>query len=173
MPSLRCSGLLTKKRPPKDQNACPPRLAAFSWSTIRTRRPWSASSQAATRPARPAPTTMTSASAMAANVAVSSGGVGQRRIRSPLVDSGHTLVHQGEVDAVEHGLARPRLTQMSRRDPDPHDTCAPSGAIGRQDKRAAPPRLGKEAFADADNPRPDGGPSHEVSDSAQTGDQSK
>ena len=69
MPSLRCSGLLTKNSPPNDQNACPPMLAAFSWSTIRTRRPRSTSSQAATSPASPAPTTMTSASAMAANLA--------------------------------------------------------------------------------------------------------
>ncbi len=61
-PRRRCSGESTRKRPPKDQNACPPRLAAFSWSTRATLRPRLVSSWAATRPASPAPTTMTSAS---------------------------------------------------------------------------------------------------------------
>ena len=41
-----------------------------------------------------------------------SGGVGQRRIGPPLVDRRRALVHQGEVDAVEHGLARSRFAQM-------------------------------------------------------------
>ena len=68
-PSRRCSGLSTKNSPPNDQNAWPPMLSAFSWSTIRTRRPRSTSSHAATRPARPAPTTMTSPSDTAATLA--------------------------------------------------------------------------------------------------------
>ncbi|EUA51713.1 hypothetical protein I552_2659 [Mycobacterium xenopi 3993] len=46
-------GLSTKNSPPNDQNACPPRLAAFSWSRINTRRPRSATSQAATSPPAP------------------------------------------------------------------------------------------------------------------------
>src|SRR4051794_8546646 len=58
----RCSGLSTNIRPPSDQNAWPPKLASGSWSTTITRRPASASSAVATRPASPAPTTMTSAS---------------------------------------------------------------------------------------------------------------
>lgn len=61
MPKRRCSGLLTKNKPPNDQKACPPTLARFSWSRISTHRPRSANSQAATRPANPAPTTMASA----------------------------------------------------------------------------------------------------------------
>src|SRR4051812_14429728 len=58
----RCSGLSTNMSPPSDQNAWPPRLASGSWSSRITRRPASASSAVATRPASPAPTTMTSAS---------------------------------------------------------------------------------------------------------------
>src|SRR4051794_41150008 len=58
----RCSGLSTNISPPSDQNAWPPRLASGSWSSRITRRPASASSAVATRPASPAPTTMTSAS---------------------------------------------------------------------------------------------------------------
>src|SRR5688572_30653644 len=57
----RCSGLSTNISPPSDQNACPPKLASGSWSSRITRRPASASSAVATRPASPAPTTMTSA----------------------------------------------------------------------------------------------------------------
>src|SRR3954464_2995464 len=49
-------------RPPSDQNAWPPKEASGSWSSRITRRPASASSAVATRPASPAPTTMTSAS---------------------------------------------------------------------------------------------------------------
>ena len=62
MPSRRCSGVSTKNSPPSDQNACPPRLCSPSWSSTDTRRPASAASAAATSPARPEPTTMTSAS---------------------------------------------------------------------------------------------------------------
>src|SRR6266545_3074872 len=62
MPSRRCSGVSTMNSPPSDQNACPPRLCSGSWSSSITLRPASASSAVATRPARPAPTTMTSAS---------------------------------------------------------------------------------------------------------------
>src|SRR3954451_15120499 len=58
----RCSGLSTNISPPSDQNAWPPKLASGSWSRRITRRPASASSAVATRPASPAPTTMTSAS---------------------------------------------------------------------------------------------------------------
>src|SRR5215211_2589233 len=58
----RCSGLSTNITPPSDQNAWPPRLASGSWSSRITRRPASASSAVATRPASPAPTTITSAS---------------------------------------------------------------------------------------------------------------
>ena len=61
-PIRRCSGLSTRNRPPNDQNACPPRLAAFSWSTSATFLPRLVSSWVATSPARPAPTTITSAS---------------------------------------------------------------------------------------------------------------
>src|SRR5829696_1059227 len=57
----RCSGLSTSISPPSDQNAWPPRLPSGSWSSRITRRPASASSAVATRPASPAPTTMTSA----------------------------------------------------------------------------------------------------------------
>ena len=35
IPTRRCSVELTQKRPPKDQKACPPRLASLSWSTMR------------------------------------------------------------------------------------------------------------------------------------------
>src|SRR4051794_2893019 len=58
----RCSGLSTRNSPPRDQNAWPPRLCSGSCSTMTTRRPASASSAAATSPARPAPTTTASAS---------------------------------------------------------------------------------------------------------------
>src|SRR5215213_1211004 len=61
MPSRRCSGEFTRKRPPSDQNACPPSDCSGSWSTTITRRPASATSTAATSPASPAPITMTSA----------------------------------------------------------------------------------------------------------------
>src|SRR5438045_8842943 len=64
MPSRRCSGELTRKRPPNDQNAWPPRLCSPSWSSRMTRLPASAISVAATRPANPPPTTITSASAI-------------------------------------------------------------------------------------------------------------
>ena len=59
-PMRRCSGESTRNSPPNDQNAWPPRLAARSWSTSTTRLPAATSSAVATRPARPAPTTMTS-----------------------------------------------------------------------------------------------------------------
>src|SRR5689334_16342700 len=61
MRSRRCSGLSTRNSPPNDQNAWPPSDASGSWSTSSTRRPASASSAVATRPANPPPTTMTSA----------------------------------------------------------------------------------------------------------------
>ena len=62
MPIRRCSGVSTRNSPPSDQNAWPPRLCSGSWSSRSTFLPASASSAVATRPARPAPTTMTSAS---------------------------------------------------------------------------------------------------------------
>src|SRR5215210_3295484 len=65
MPSRRCSGELTRKRPPNDQNAWPPRLWSPSWSSRMTRLPASVISVAATNPASPPPTTITSASAIA------------------------------------------------------------------------------------------------------------
>ena len=61
----RCSGLSTNISPPSDQNAWPPRELSGSWSTSSTFLPASASSAVATRPARPAPTTITSASTQA------------------------------------------------------------------------------------------------------------
>ena len=71
----RCSGLSTNISPPSDQNAWPPKLASGSWSSRITRRPASASSAVATRPASPAPTTMTSAS-----IRLRAGGCSTRRI---------------------------------------------------------------------------------------------
>ena len=62
MPIRRCSGLSTRNNPPSDQNAWPPMLCSGSWSSSNTFLPASASSAVATRPASPAPTTMTSAS---------------------------------------------------------------------------------------------------------------
>src|SRR5699024_4805360 len=62
MPSRRCSGESTRNSPPKLHHACPPRSCSPSRSSSSTRRPPSAISVAATRPARPAPTTITSAS---------------------------------------------------------------------------------------------------------------
>src|SRR4051794_38749301 len=62
MRSRRCSGESTKNKPPNDHHAWPPRDCSPSCSTSRTRRPASASSAVAANPARPAPTTMTSAS---------------------------------------------------------------------------------------------------------------
>ena len=62
IPIRRCSGLSTRKSPPRLQNAWPPRLCSPSWSSSSTVRPASATSAAATSPARPAPTTITSAS---------------------------------------------------------------------------------------------------------------
>lgn len=61
-PRRRCIGVSTRKRPPSDQNACPPRLAGFSCSTMATRLPARTNSLLATRPARPPPMMMTSAS---------------------------------------------------------------------------------------------------------------
>ena len=55
MPIRRCSGLSTRKSPPKLQKACPPSDCSPSWSTSTTRLPRSASSAVATSPARPAP----------------------------------------------------------------------------------------------------------------------
>ena len=60
MPIRRCSGLSTKSSPPSDHHAWPPRLSRFSWSRTSTRLPARASSWVATRPARPAPTTIAS-----------------------------------------------------------------------------------------------------------------
>src|SRR6202158_2816110 len=62
MPSRRCSGLSTRNKPPNDQKAWPPRFCSPSWSTTMTRLPASALSVAATSPASPPPTTITSAS---------------------------------------------------------------------------------------------------------------
>src|SRR5690348_13889116 len=62
MPISRCSGEPTRNSPPKDHHAWPPRLCSGSCSRRMTRLPESATSAAATSPARPAPTTMTSAS---------------------------------------------------------------------------------------------------------------
>src|SRR4051812_7149257 len=62
--SRRCSGVSTRNSPPNDQNACPPRFAAFSWSTSATDLPRVVSSWAATRPASPCPTTIASASTL-------------------------------------------------------------------------------------------------------------
>src|SRR3982074_3482025 len=67
MPSRRCSGESTTNSPPNDQKAWPPRLCSPSWSTTMTRLPASAISVAATRPARPPPTTITSASSAIAS----------------------------------------------------------------------------------------------------------
>src|SRR5580692_773907 len=61
IPMRRCSGLSTKNSPPNDQNAWPPSEASGSWSSSSTLRPASHSSAVATSPARPAPTTITSA----------------------------------------------------------------------------------------------------------------
>ena len=69
MPIRRCSGVSTRNSPPSDQNAWPPRFCSGSWSTSSTRFPASASSAVATSPARPAPTTMTSASIWLSNQA--------------------------------------------------------------------------------------------------------
>src|SRR5215207_982317 len=62
MPVRRCSGESTRNSPPKAQCAWPPSDASGSWSRTTTRRPASASSAVATSPARPAPTTIASAS---------------------------------------------------------------------------------------------------------------
>src|SRR5262245_41557897 len=69
MRKRRCSGEPTRKRPPKDQKAWPPSEASGSCSMRSTRRPAAASSAVATRPASPAPTTMTSACIARAPVA--------------------------------------------------------------------------------------------------------
>src|SRR5690606_6075095 len=61
-PRRRCSGVSTRNSPPKLHQAWPPRSCSPSRSSSRTRRPASASVVAATRPARPAPTTITSGS---------------------------------------------------------------------------------------------------------------
>ncbi|GAW25973.1 putative FAD binding domain-containing protein [Rosellinia necatrix] len=59
MPMRRCSAESTQKIPPSDQNAWPPRFCSPSWSTTTARTPRSASSNAATSPASPAPTIST------------------------------------------------------------------------------------------------------------------
>jgi hypothetical protein len=64
-------GAADEKQAPSDQNAWPPRLLRFSCSTTRTRHPAFTSSWMATRPARPAPTTITSGSSMLLVCAVS------------------------------------------------------------------------------------------------------
>ena len=38
-----------------------------------------------------------------------SGGIGQRGTGPPLVDGRHALMHQRQVDGIEHGLAGPRF----------------------------------------------------------------
>ncbi|MDQ1125919.1 hypothetical protein QE428_000952 [Microbacterium sp. SORGH_AS 505] len=63
-PRRRCSGESTRNRPPNDHHACPPKLASGSCSTISTRLPASSSSDAATSPASPAPTTIASAASV-------------------------------------------------------------------------------------------------------------
>src|SRR5438094_3128050 len=70
-PSRRCSGEFTRKRPPNDQNACPPNHGSGSWSSRITRRPASASSAVATSPARPPPTTITAASSLTGSLELS------------------------------------------------------------------------------------------------------
>ena len=77
-PRRRCSGESTRNSPPNDQNACPPRLAAGSWSSRITRLPASASSAVAASPASPAPTTMTSVSTCSAWHGGVRGGPGCR-----------------------------------------------------------------------------------------------
>ncbi|GAB4007463.1 hypothetical protein GCM10029992_61280 [Glycomyces albus] len=62
MPMRRCSGESTKNSPPNDQCACPPIDCSPSWSTSVTDFPSRTNSEAATSPANPAPTTMTSLS---------------------------------------------------------------------------------------------------------------
>src|SRR5215212_7832627 len=74
----RCSGLSTSISPPSDQNAWPPRLPSGSWSSRITRRPASASSAVATRPASPAPTTMASASISGGNLLFHTQDLGER-----------------------------------------------------------------------------------------------
>src|SRR4051794_39217029 len=87
IPARRCSGLSTKNSPPSDQNAWAPRLLRFSWSSTSTRLPAFASSWAATRPERPAPTTMTSGSSTPVRLGV---GVDDREeeLAAGLADGG-------------------------------------------------------------------------------------
>src|SRR6476469_2664482 len=98
MPIRRCSGLSTRKRPPKLQKAWPPRDCSPSWSTSTTRLPRSASSAVATSPARPAPTTTTSASMVRACHHSSTFWRGPGRVR-PSADPDGSLAG-GSVDAL-------------------------------------------------------------------------
>src|SRR6476469_6165939 len=120
----RCSGLSTRNRPPKDQNAWPPKEAAGSWSTRITWRPASASSAVATRPARPAPITMTSA--------VSLGVLTARHPATPLPrDAPLRREALRRVAAVELAVGqRDRRTRGG-------DRVVPGGRPGRPDAGAA------------------------------------
>src|SRR5262249_21975482 len=107
-PRRRCSGELTKNRPPNDQYAWPPRFAAFSCSTSATFFPALVSSWAATSPARPAPTTIASASIRPACLHRRSG---ERQTlecagAAPLIQVGEVRHRSGRVPDVEPGLGR-------------------------------------------------------------------
>src|SRR6476469_1515404 len=160
----RCSGLSTRNRPPKDQNAWPPKEASGSWSTTITWRPASASSAVATRPARPAPITMTSA--------VSLGVLTARHPATPLPGDapvrGEALRRAGAVElavgqrdgrpggrdgvvrggrrgGADAGVARRRLPGAGQRDLEGARRRAAAGRLERdlQDVRAGLRPLGK------------------------------
>src|SRR3954469_15182417 len=77
--SRRCSGESTRNSPPNDHQAWPPKDASGSCSSRITRLPASASSAVATSPARPAPTTTTSASLLPLSVLTLATLAGTRR----------------------------------------------------------------------------------------------
>src|SRR4051812_24360647 len=108
----RCSGVSTRNSPPNDQKACPPSDASGSWSTRISRRPASTISHAATRPARPPPTTMTSVSLMQASVLHEDGGdepPGQLRRALFVVERQAAVLDEDEAEPDPHEQLRRRL----------------------------------------------------------------
>src|SRR5205807_871981 len=103
-PRRRCSGEFTRNRPPKDQKAWPPSQGPGSCSRSATWRPALASSAVATRPARPAPTTMTSARSLTAFNKLRP--VRDRYHRSTVVGSAAQEVIRADIHGRTRGDAR-------------------------------------------------------------------
>ena len=68
---------------------------------------------------------------------------------------------------------RTRFAQVASRDRNPDNAAAPSDPLGGQHHHPAPPRLGEEALADAENACAHGGVTNQVGDPMQIGEQAE